>query len=481
MATHLPLATQAIRGFLWTISASLVQILVIMMVYKSLPTQIVGIFEWTLMLVVLLALVAELGLSEALVQLRQAEDECFDSAFWISLGIGGAMAAAIFATADQTGRLLGRDQPEAFARLVRVLCLLLPFASVSGIFRARLQRRLDFAAVALSEVVSVAAFAGATLALLPRFGIAAVSTGSVIREFALLASLWWSARWWPRFRFRRAGLRQILSFGLNLTGSRLVGYVNTYIAGFVIFPLLGGTAMGYYRLAERLTLQPLTRLATTIFRVSLPTFSAIQDDDALLRRGYLGSVQSLMLSLGPLLVWLFVLAPELLDLVNNAPALTVLRLLTVATLLKVVGTMVGSMFMAKGKANWQLYWSLFSLAVLVPAMYAAIPYSVEGIAAVIAGSSLLFLVVSQYLANRLIGLPFAQYLAALARPTLVVLVLWATLSVVHPWLPGPPLAVLGQGTFLGLLVYPLALRLWAWDLCRQYWQNLRGQARGKAI
>ena len=34
--------------------------------------------------------------------------------------------------------------------------------------------------------------------------------------------------------------------------------------------------------------------------------------------------------------------------------------------LKVVGTMVGSIFMAKGKAGWSFYWSLFSMAVLIP-------------------------------------------------------------------------------------------------------------------
>jgi O-antigen/teichoic acid export membrane protein len=468
------LGTRALRGVLWTGSASLVQLVVIAMVYKKLPAQIMGNFEWALMLVMLLALIGDLGLGAALVQRRDATEEHFHAAFWTNLGWGLLLAALLGWSAPLLALATPGEDPEELARLFRLLCLLIPLASISSVFRARLQRDLDFGAVALSEIVSVLAFGLCTLALLSRYQVAAVAVGSVFREAGLLASLCWSAQWCPRLSFRPVALRQLMAFALNFTGSRVIGFLNTYIAGFVIFPLLGSTAMGYYRLAERFTLQPLTRLATTINRVSFPAFSTIQDDDALLRQGYLRSVQSLLLSMGSLLAGLFVFAPELLDLLDYAPALMVLRLLVVATLLKVVGTMVGSVFMAKGRTDWSLYWSLFSLVVLVPSMYFSVPYGVEGIAWVIAGSSLLFLAISQVLASRLIGLALTEYLYALLRPFLVVLVVLAVLGLARPFLPGPPPLVLAQGLVLGLLVGALSLRLLAWSLCLEYWRRLRG-------
>ena len=124
---------------------------------------------------------------------------------------------------------------------------------------------------------------------------------------------------------------------------------------------------------------------------SFPSFSSIQDDDEQLRSGYLRSVQGLILAMGPVLAGIFVFAPEIAVLLDKAPILPVLRFLAVATLLKVIGTMVGSMFIAKGKANWSFYWSLFSMAVLIPAMYFyGLPRGVEGVAQVIAAASLLF-------------------------------------------------------------------------------------------
>jgi O-antigen/teichoic acid export membrane protein len=469
------LATRAVRGVFWTGSASVIQLVTTMVLYSYLPIGEMGRFEWALILVMFLALSGDLGLSAALVQLRQVGDDHFDAAFWANLVWGVGITVLVLATASLVAPYLGGSDPAAFTRVLRILSLLLPFASVSGVFRARLQRELDFQANALAEIVSTVAYGIFALVLLPWLGILSPIVGSVFREFALLVCLWWSARWRPRCRCPVAPLRQLLPFALNFTGSRAVAYLNTNIASLFIFPLLGEEAQGYYRFAERLTLMPLTRIATTINRVSFPTFASIQDDDALLQRGYLRSVQSLVMLMAPLMMGIFAMAPELLQFLDNTPALVALRFLVVATLLKVMGTMVGSMFMAKGKADWSLYWSLFSLAVLVPSMYFSVPYGVDGITAATAATSLLFLVVSQHLTNRLLGMRAAAYLAALVRPALVTLATYAALAAVRPFLPGSPLAVLVQGSVLGLLVCTLALRLLAWDLCQGYWRSLRGR------
>jgi O-antigen/teichoic acid export membrane protein len=353
-----------------------------------------------------------------------------------------------------------------------------PFASVSAIFRARLQRELNFSAVALSEVVSSLSFGCVVVTLLvakPGLNELIPAIGSVCRELGLLASLWRSARWRPRLHWGAGHLGELLRFALPFTGSRTVAYFNTKIAHLFVFPLLGPVAQGYYSFAERLTLTPLTRLATTIHRVSFPAFSTIQDDDALLRKGYLQSVQSLLLGMGPLLAGVFVFAPEILALFDREPALIALRLLALATLLKVIGTMVGSMFMAKGRTDWSLYWSLFSLVVLLPSMYfVGVPRGLAGVTGVIAASSLLFLALSQQLANRLIGLDFLVYIRHLLRPALLVLVVFITLFFTRPLLPGSPLLVLGQGGLLGVVITSLCLRLLVWDLCAGFWRRLRG-------
>ena len=472
------LATRAVRGFLWNGSASLVQLVTIVALYALLDVEQLGSFEWGLSLVMLLAIIGDLGLGAALVQRPNVADTHFDTAFWTNIVWGLLLTILVGLSAPALSGVLGGEDPILFVGVVSTLCWRVPFASVSAVFRARLQRELNFPAVAVSEVVSSFSFALTVVVFLwarPDWGVYVPVVASVFREVGLLGSLWYSTRWLPGRCWHVAALRDLLGFALNFTGARSVAYFNTKIAHFFIFPLLGSSALGYYAIAERLTLTPLTRLATTINRVSFPAFSTIQDDDALLRKGYMQSVQSLLISMGPLLAGVFVFAPEILSLLGKEPARSALRLLALATLFKVVGTMVGSMFMAKGRTDWSLYWSLFSVGVLVPSMYfIGIPRGLMGVTGVIAASSLLFLLLSQQLANRLIALPFLEYAGHLLRPISVVSIVFAVLWLTRPLLSGSSSFVLLQGAILGGLTTLFTLRLLAWELCSSYWRRLRG-------
>jgi len=279
---------------------------------------------------------------------------------------------------------------------------------------------------------------------------------------------------------RPAAVRDLLSFGLNFTGSRGVNYLNSNLPGILIFPLLGEAALGYFRFAYRLTLMPLVRVSTVITRVVFPTFATIQDDAELLRRGYLRTVGAIALSFWPALAAVYALAPQGIDLLHQlngqelGPALAPLRLLALATVVKAVGTPVGSVFLARGKANWSLYWSLFSSALLIPALYWGAARGVEGICAVTAATSLVFLVFSQLLADRLLNLSFGTYLAALLRPGLVAASLALVLMALHPFLPARSATACAVGALVGLVTYAAAVRLFAWGQLRALWRDVRG-------
>lgn len=474
------LATQAIYGVFWTGSASVVALFIPLALYAFLPPGEMGVYEGALNVVLLLALIGSLGLNSALVQFRQSGDSHFSAAFWINLLAGLLLTALVWWSAPFIAAFFAQERPEFFQEVLVPLSLLIPFASVSGVFRARLQFDLRFREMALAEISSVLVYALVVFLLLWQgAGIWSAVWGGIVREVSLLLGLWACAAWWPRLSCHRAALGEILPFGLHFTGSTTVNYLNTNLAGFLVFSQLGNTEMGYYKWSDRLTQMPLLRLSTIITRVSFPTFATIQEDDALLRRGYLKAVESIALFFWPALLGLFALAPVGLRLAGMEPALRVLRLLAVATAFKAVGLVVGSIFMAKGKANWSLYWSLFSLAVLLPAMSWTVAHGqgIEGVCAVIALTSLLFLALSQQMANRLIALPLTEYLRSLVRPGVVALAVLGVLAAYRPLAPSPPLPALALGSVLGGLAFVLALRLFAWELCRQLWGSFRGRRR----
>lgn len=475
------LATRAVRGVFWTGSPFVLQIAISLVFYGYLQIGDMGRFEWALILVMLLALITPLGLDHALVQRRDATDLHFSSAFWLNLALGLGVAVLVAATAPLTARYLGGDEPETFATILATMAWILPFASVSGLLRARLQRDLQFRPIALAEVLSVVVYALSAGVLLARgLGVMSPVISAVIREVALFAGLAWGAAWRPRLQFSPNAVRELLRFGLNFTGSRCVNYLNSNLPRFLILPLLGFEALGYFSFAYRLTLMPLVRISTVVTRVVFPAFSSIQEDLPQLRRGYLRTVGTIALSFWPALVVLFAVAPgglDLLRLLNGqdmGPAALPLRLLAVAALLKAVGTPVGSIFLARGKANWSLYWSIFSFAVLMPALYWGASYGVWGVCAVIAASAALFLGLSQHLANRLVEMSFGAYLGILIRPALVAGGLALVLLAARPFLPLSPVLSLGLQLALAAIAGVALLRLFAWRLLFDLWRDVRG-------
>lgn len=477
MAESQSLATRTVRGVFWTGSAFGLQIVTTFVFFRFLTLEQMGQFGLALMIVMFLALLCDLGLGSSLVQDREAGEEHFAAAFWVCLVFGLTTTGALVLFSTAVADLLSRDDTPGFEPILRGMVLLVPFAAVSGLFRARLQRDLRWRAMAAAEIGSSVVHAITAFGLLATgHGVMSAVHSAVAREAALLLGLAWTARWLPSSRFRPDAVLRILAFGLNLTGSRCLNYLNSNLARGVIYGAFGEAALGIYEFSYRLTLMPLVRISTVITRVFFPTFSAIGDDDGLLQRAYLRSVQAVALAYWPALATLFVLAEPVALFADTdmGPAVWPLRLLALATTVKAVGAAVGSVFLAKGRANWALYWSLFSLAVLIPALYLGVEFGIEGVCAVIAITGILFLALSQHLANRLLGIGFATYLAVLWRPALVAITTGGAVLAIYPLLPTVPVLACAGGGAVAAIAGLVGLRMFAWGDVLGMWRSARG-------
>ncbi|MEC9380858.1 MAG: oligosaccharide flippase family protein [Candidatus Latescibacterota bacterium] len=473
------LATRTIRGTLWTGSAFALQIVTTLVFYHVLVIDDMGLFQWCLFIVMFLALLSDLGLGSALVQKREAQDTHFDSAFWLCLVTGIGVTAAVMWNVEMICHLTPGVDAEQMGPILSGMAWIVPFAAVSGIFRAKLQRELHWRSMAGAEIASSVGHAVSAFGLLALdFGILSAVYSAVIREVVLLIGLGVVGRWRPGFSVSRQGLALVLTFGLNLTGSRCINYINSNLARLFIFPVLGPEALGYYSFAYQLTLMPLVRISTIITRVFFPTFSAIQEDDALLRRAYVRATQAVALVYWPTLAAVIVFAPQIISVVleNGDQALWPLRLLALATVVKAVGASVGSIFLAKGRASWALYWSGFSIVVLLPSLYVTVHrFGLIGVCIVIAATAALFLLLSQHLANYLIRLPWRTCLAALGRPALLSLWVGALSWLASPWLPSAPAAASIVAGVIVVIAGISGLRLWTWDLFSGIWASARGR------
>jgi O-antigen/teichoic acid export membrane protein len=124
-------------------------------------------------------------------------------------------------------------------------------------------------------------------------------------------------------------------------------------------------------MASNLVVQPVQKLTPILDRVTFPVLAIVQDDTERLRKGYLQMIKVLMAINAPILFGLSAVAPTLVVVwlgYEWSPVITLIPFLAVYSLCRSLGIVGGSLMMARGRADWTLYWNILVLVVSVPAI-----------------------------------------------------------------------------------------------------------------
>lgn len=227
------------------------------------------------------ALVGDLGLSQALV--RQREDpEHAELALAASLQLWIAVLAfpAIALAAGAGVRGAGSWLP-----LAAVLYLPTLLGGVALRANVLVQRRLDFARLALLDLVQQIAYIGLLAGLgFAHAGVAGlvVATAATQAGRQMVLAFWYPVR--PSAVPRLGRLSRVVRSGLPL---HLTGIVSGFHAGMVNWlgmPLFGPVGVGYLRWSLDMTSRVGIGLAHAIGQVVFPTVALIQDDAVRLGR-----------------------------------------------------------------------------------------------------------------------------------------------------------------------------------------------------
>jgi PST family polysaccharide transporter len=157
---------------------------------------------------------------------------------------------------------------------------------------------------------------------------------------------------------------------------------------------------------------PLAKVSRVVASVTYPALCTLHDQDERLRKAYLKVVRYVALVTFPMLTGMFVVAPEFVQLVYGpkwGESVPLLRLFCLVGMSKSVGTLVGNVYLVKGKPQWGLWWNVAYTVTLLIALLLGVRFGTRGVVTAILALTLPSLVVTQYLVNLLIGTSFRQY------------------------------------------------------------------------
>jgi PST family polysaccharide transporter len=251
------------------------------------------------------------GLVEALVQQPRLTRAMLDSAFWLNVAFGGALALLAVFLAPLLGDMLGDPR---FAEALSALSPIFVLAAASAVLQAQLRRELRFRAFTLRTVLAVlgGGTLGITLAALG-YGFWALVGQQVAYNAIALIVLASRSDWRPRLSCQLTHVRRLLVFGRHTTACAVTDFLIGRADVFVVGLFLPSASVALYYFAKRLVFAAGMFTYYSIQQVGLPVIArglTAEPTEAMRARVAAGALMTAMLVCGPTLAGLALVAPE---------------------------------------------------------------------------------------------------------------------------------------------------------------------------
>jgi lipopolysaccharide exporter len=229
-----------------------------------------------------------------------------------------------------------------------------------------------------------------------------------------------SEGWRPQARFRLAEIRQFIKFGAFMVGNNMASTFNSQIDILLGVRLLGVQSIGLYSVPKDLSLRISNIINPIITQVGLPVMAKAQGDEALLKRVYLQTMLMTASANFPIYLVLGLFAPEIVHLLLGQQwhdTIPLLQIFSVWALLRSTGNPVGSLLMARGRADLSFKWNIVWLFIMPPTIWWGSQFGVSGMAIAMAALSVLSYWPNWYfLVRPLCGAKLGEYSMQMAVP-----------------------------------------------------------------
>lgn len=313
MSENRTLRSRAMQGLFWSLLQNIVgrlmSVLLFILLARFVTPDEFGFASTAIVVVSFLAVIADFGMGDALVQRPQLRPGDPDLALYASLAGSVILAGLLIVAAVPVARIMKAEALAPYLQYAALFCPILVAIS----FQEALYRRAElFRALALRTVFGIFAsgVVGLTLAL-NRWG-----AWALLGQFStqvVISALWlWSrSTWRPSRALDPAVLHQLLRFGVSLVLLRAIDFVAMRSIDFVILGRHGATALGLFAVSMRID-QTLTQLVqVSVSAVALSFLSRIASDPQRLARSFLRTV-SLCATFGtPAFLGVAALSPDL--------------------------------------------------------------------------------------------------------------------------------------------------------------------------
>jgi PST family polysaccharide transporter len=430
-----------------------------------------GLVGFALAVTAFLDVVSDLGVSEALVIVRDDDEAARKANTAWTLAVILSVALTVIAAALGPLAASFFHQPE--------LKVMLPVLGLNFLLRglgvthfALAQREIDFRTRTIAETADVVVRGGVGIGLaLAGAGAYSLVGGYLVGTVALTTSLWVLVPFRPSPRLRRDDLSSLLRFGGGLTALSILSAITAQIDYLAIGRVLGQAKLGLYTLGFRLPELFVINFAYVAGMVLFPAFAGV-DRDAL-ASAFLTSLRYVLMVCLPLVIGLAVLAePVVLTLFGAqwVDSITVMQVLSIFAFGVTLGIPAGTAYKSIGRVDILIKLAIPRTALAAASIIVFVDHGIVAVAACQAAVAGTFSLINIGFASRLLETGVGRICVAAWPPVLAGAVMAGALGIVLAAVEGP-YATLAVGLPVGAAAYVGVLWLVARETLDKLWRT----------
>ncbi|WP_024931122.1 MOP flippase family protein [Methylophilus sp. OH31] len=411
----------------WTtfslITRALLQFSQIAILARILTPSDFGLVALVTSIMVFLQIFADAGISNAIIHHQKISASQQSSLYWLNVGVSVILASILWLSSSW---LAAWYKQPSLSTLITLAALAMLINSLGLQLRLRAQKNLNFSQLAKVDVLAaLAGFAAAIICANLNFGVYSLLVGTVVTSIfsSTMSWIYLSEGWRPSASFDLQEISQFLQFGGYMIANNLATSLNAQIDVLLGSKMMSAQAIGQYSIAKNLSLNIAMVVNPIVTQIGLPVMAKAQDDLSLLKRIYLQTMLMTASINAPIYVFLTLFAPEITILYLGdqwTTSIIFMQIFPAWALLRSIGNPVGSLLMARGRADLSFKWNLVWLLITPPAVLLGSQYGVTGMSI-----SMVLLGITGYwpnwyfLVRPLSGITFAEYALHSIKPLLI--------------------------------------------------------------
>ncbi len=322
-------------------AVAILDILALVLILKFwVGVELYGIATVVVTLFAALELVAELGLTAAIIQRPEHTHQQLSTIFWMSILLSLSIYACVFVAAPYLAEVHGHAVIED---MFKVFGINLVIRGAYAVPHAQLKRDLKFREISIARIVSNLADFGFKVGFAAAgYGVWCFVVGHLARGFVFFVGIMVARPFRPAFVFKPKEAKEDLIFGARSASGEILYQLYSNLDYQVVNVFFGSVAVGLYRAAYELVLEPVRFVSGVVVAVAFPAFSRVKHELSAVMDLYVTFTKQNLVVVLSLIALIMISSEDMLGLFFRAQystAANAARLLAAVGLLRALSTL----------------------------------------------------------------------------------------------------------------------------------------------